>query len=269
VGKEGTILKTSDGGNTWQTQISGTYLDLNSVFFIDSRTGWAVGGDFWNNVVLKTTDGGSNWQTQQIGSRGPFFSVQFLDARNGWLGGESTLKTTDGGTTWQSPTSEFSNYFTSLFFVDSLTGYSAPSSTLNNTTDGGKTWNRQTMDLGTSLRSLYFTDAKNGWAVGDHGTILHTSTGGGEPLDFPQGAYDISSVRVFPNPADDFVEFWYEPGIKTITVTDALGRVLTPGPESWIEEREAILDISAFAPGLYYIKIEGYNSKEVKRLVKK
>ncbi len=28
------------------------------------------------------------------------------------------------------------------------------------------------------LMSVYFTDNSNGWAVGDNGTILHTTNGG-------------------------------------------------------------------------------------------
>ena len=151
--------------------------------------------------------------------------------------------------------------------MDSLTGWGVQTNSLYKTTDGAKTWDRQNTGSIHASKSIFFTDAKNGWAVGEYGMIVHTSTGGGDPIVYPP--YDPHLVLVFPNPAEDYVEFSYDPDVKTITITDALGRVLTPGPESWIEEREAILDISAFAPGLYYIKIEGYNSKEVKRLVKK
>jgi|GEM_PF-1348284 len=56
------ILKTSDGGQTWtqQTFSTGKSSDykLNSVYFINSLTGWAVGD---GGVIMKTTDGGTTY----------------------------------------------------------------------------------------------------------------------------------------------------------------------------------------------------------------
>jgi len=43
VGIGGTILKTTDGGATWNAQNSGTTYNLSSVDFVDSSNGWAVG----------------------------------------------------------------------------------------------------------------------------------------------------------------------------------------------------------------------------------
>jgi len=60
VGNTGIILNTSDGGNNWVLQLSGTKEQLLSVCFIDKYTGWAVGGNY-QGVILKTTNGGQNW----------------------------------------------------------------------------------------------------------------------------------------------------------------------------------------------------------------
>ncbi|TFB12472.1 hypothetical protein E3V33_05365 [Candidatus Marinimicrobia bacterium MT.SAG.4] len=46
VGGSGTILKTTDGGNTGA---------LSSVYFADVATGWLVGV---GGIILHTTDGG-------------------------------------------------------------------------------------------------------------------------------------------------------------------------------------------------------------------
>lgn len=64
VGIFGEILKTTDGGATWAYQpngITGTNTDLHitlynyeSVFFIDTNTGWAVGN---NGCIMKRTPG--------------------------------------------------------------------------------------------------------------------------------------------------------------------------------------------------------------------
>ena len=50
-----TILRTTDGGISWSSQISGTNLHLYNVFFTDANNGWAVG---INGTILRTTNGG-------------------------------------------------------------------------------------------------------------------------------------------------------------------------------------------------------------------
>jgi photosystem II stability/assembly factor-like uncharacterized protein len=55
VGAEGTILRTTDRGNTWVQQINGITNGLNSVSFTDSYNGTVVGS---SGIILKTTNGG-------------------------------------------------------------------------------------------------------------------------------------------------------------------------------------------------------------------
>jgi hypothetical protein len=55
AGEFGTILNTTDGGITWNFQISGTGLRLNSVFYTNENTGYIVGA---GGTILKTTNGG-------------------------------------------------------------------------------------------------------------------------------------------------------------------------------------------------------------------
>jgi photosystem II stability/assembly factor-like uncharacterized protein len=61
VGSMGTILKTIDGGDTWQSKPSGTSLSLQGVSFVSEFIGAAVGGDIGTNVFLRTTNGGEIW----------------------------------------------------------------------------------------------------------------------------------------------------------------------------------------------------------------
>jgi photosystem II stability/assembly factor-like uncharacterized protein len=58
VGKNGTILRTTDGGANWIKVASGTTIDLNSVFFYNLNEGFAVGNA---GTILKSTDGGRTW----------------------------------------------------------------------------------------------------------------------------------------------------------------------------------------------------------------
>jgi photosystem II stability/assembly factor-like uncharacterized protein len=64
---EGWIHVTSDGGKTW----SGRTLDgpwpIRSILFLDSKTGWAGGGNFYTNVggIYLTSDGGNKWSVDE------------------------------------------------------------------------------------------------------------------------------------------------------------------------------------------------------------
>src|SRR5258708_26081639 len=61
VGDAGTIVRTTDGGQSWTLQSSGTTRDLRGVSFVDADTGTAVG---FSGTILRTTDGGQTWTLQ-------------------------------------------------------------------------------------------------------------------------------------------------------------------------------------------------------------
>lgn len=55
AGSGGTILRSDDGGTSWQTQASRTSFRLNDVYFVDTQRGWAVGE---GGVIVHTARGG-------------------------------------------------------------------------------------------------------------------------------------------------------------------------------------------------------------------
>ena len=101
VGNSGKILRSTDGGDTWSPQISGTLNDLFAVSFVDAMTGAVVGAQ---GTVLYTIDGGSTWTPQVSGTTEWLFGVGFLDASRGVaVGGNGlALITTNGGAYWSS-----------------------------------------------------------------------------------------------------------------------------------------------------------------------
>src|SRR4051794_13841927 len=108
VGARGTILKTTDGGNTWEILAGGTEDDLYGASFVDSTTGTVV-GNF--GAILRTTDAGSHWTIQRDGMSDVLFGIFFTDANNGTAVGSDglILSTTNGGTNWIPQTSGVSN----------------------------------------------------------------------------------------------------------------------------------------------------------------
>ena len=74
VGDYGTIVRTTDGGNNWTIQSSGTTEILWGVSFTDGNNGTAVGE---NGTILRTTDGGAHWSPQTSGTALNLRAVSF------------------------------------------------------------------------------------------------------------------------------------------------------------------------------------------------
>lgn len=153
-----------------------THNYLLSNFFIDSMTGWAVGG---GGTILKSEDGGINWVLQHVLSEDvdeALHSVYFADQNNGWIVGDAgtILKTTDGGDTWIYKLSSTSYELHSVHFIDIYTGWAVGCfGTILKTTNGGEDWYAQISGTVQVLDDVFFTDSNNGWIVG--GTeIFHT-----------------------------------------------------------------------------------------------
>jgi photosystem II stability/assembly factor-like uncharacterized protein len=92
-----TLFRTTDSGRNWQS--FSTPLHFNSLFFINSDTGWAGSS---NGDINYTTDGGENWQSQLCPGTGPVRDIFFIDQYNGWMSGSigRILHTTNGGVTF-------------------------------------------------------------------------------------------------------------------------------------------------------------------------
>jgi photosystem II stability/assembly factor-like uncharacterized protein len=59
------------------------------------------------------------------------------------------------------------------------------------TTNGGANWTPQANPANHFLWGVSFVDADTGWAVGNFGTILHTTTGGrGPSTSSPANTFD-------------------------------------------------------------------------------
>ena len=96
VGDWGIILRTTNGGTNWTSQISGTTNHLNGVTFTDVNNGTVIGE---NGTILRTTNGGTNWTSQTSGTTNHLNGVSFTDENTGTAvgSGGKILRTTNGG----------------------------------------------------------------------------------------------------------------------------------------------------------------------------
>ncbi len=170
----------------WYQQSSGTQLNLNSIFFIDSNSGWAVSD---SGLVLRTTDGGSNWATQSGITSDNLYSVYFENSSVGWIVGENVriMKSTDGGNSWTAQTANppFQVDLHSVQFLDINYGWAVGhhmySSTgfdsyLLRTSNSGTTWENNQGFLDEKLFSVFFVNNNLGFVSGSE--IARTTDGG-------------------------------------------------------------------------------------------
>ena len=101
VGEHGHIILSSDAINWQQSQVP-VQTTLTSVFFFDSKLGWAVGHDA---TILNTIDGGLTWEVQQYKPEleKPLLDIVFKTPSDGLAIGAYGLsfRTSDGGKTWK------------------------------------------------------------------------------------------------------------------------------------------------------------------------
>ncbi|WP_373511061.1 YCF48-related protein [Persicitalea sp.] len=186
VGNYGKIVRTTDGGQTWNRVAFADKFDLSSVHFTSPSTGWLASR---TNGLYKTTDGGLSWnRSYAIPSDLGLSKVFFTNNDNGWLLSPNAVwKTTNGGYTWTLVHNVSSAYIEDIFFADASTGWLSIGSEIKKTTDGGSTWNTVlTASEYGYFYKVFFSSASEGWAVGRRG--LHKTTNGGSTWTDYSGA---------------------------------------------------------------------------------
>jgi photosystem II stability/assembly factor-like uncharacterized protein len=160
VGRNATLMKTSDGGLEWTkvesiekliglpVESSSYNFGFRDIYFTDAEHGWLI-GNFYGRArshlggIFTTSDGGETWkrvpvtfQTQHTSGRftpGLLHSIRFSDANTGSATGEMydgegrfffALHTRDGGKTWEQFRTP-SRATHSTQFLDQTTGWTA------------------------------------------------------------------------------------------------------------------------------------------------
>jgi photosystem II stability/assembly factor-like uncharacterized protein len=187
VGRNGTILHTTNGGVNWLVQSSPTAEPLNKIVFIDSLQGYIVGD---GNTILATDNGGVTWRTIYDGN--PNYSNYYgiTLSRNhsmGWIvGGKySAGSTSILGMHLGYTAPLMLGYLgrgVGIDFIDEQVGWACGDGWwIMKTTNGGNSWIQQTsgvMGGPWGFQEIKFFNAEVGIAVGDSGVIQKTVNGG-------------------------------------------------------------------------------------------
>ena len=275
------ILKSVDTGDNWtviQDSFSNTHSTiLKAVFFIDADTGFAGGSGNTMRTIIKTTDGGNNWDLIYSEESYTVRSIFFINNSLGYAVGDgfNILKTTDGGAVWNTYDEEISENKRSIFFINDDTGYIAIGNVFGydletykilKTTDSGNNWIEILSGVNTYLKSIYFINSDVGFAVGGHGAIFKTSTGGVIPIN--QELSDSNNFfLVYPNPVKDKLT------IETLKVTqesyfsiyNIRGKELI---SNQIKNNKTQIDINKLNRGVYLLYLTNKNNIEVRKIIK-
>jgi photosystem II stability/assembly factor-like uncharacterized protein len=184
----GVVVKTTDGGSTWELQDPGTMASLRSVYFKDNDNGYAVGEA---GTALTTTDGGSTWNPMTVpgGTDNSLTYVRFPEnGQVGYIGvyphvrSAKVFKTTDGGGSWtEQAVGGPADWSYSCGFANDSIGVVIGFDGLVVGTSG-----RQDPSTTADLIAAAFspTDPNTGYLIGNdsmQGVIRHTDDGGATP----------------------------------------------------------------------------------------
>ena len=244
VGSKGTLLRTLDGGQRWQSRSASTTDQVRDIFFVDEQNGWLVcevniyelkTKEQPRAYLMRTTDGGDNWKRVELkGLDIDSILVRAVFSRGGrgWAFGEGgTIYTTrDAGETWSRLPSPTRHLLLGGVFVDDDRGWIVGAgATIIQTSDGGDTWYQSHLpqvEKTVRFTSASFTDNRLGWAVGSGGSIYQTTNGGRTWQQQQSGVdVDLSDVKFL-----DAREGWAVGAEGTILHT-------VDGGVSWINER--------------------------------
>jgi photosystem II stability/assembly factor-like uncharacterized protein len=206
VNADGSIAKTTDGGDNWLTINNDTGIYCRSVEFINSQKGF-VGGfanfSATSNILRMTVDGGASWTdlTPMIDprARGGICGLSIADSStiygcgNYYQDSAYIVKSNDGGNTWSFiDMRSYTTHLIDMYFLNKDTGFATGTGTLPlqpavilYTTDGGMNWTHKFQDtvfygycwkIQHLSDQIYFASLQGSIPAG--GRILKSTDGG-------------------------------------------------------------------------------------------
>ena len=199
TGDNGTILRTRDGGLTWQRQNLPPELHSDaSVYFITAasdRIAWALAGCIDEpTYILYTSDGGDTWAVQYEANVAPGH-LNWIEAASTKVvyavGGVSAslaeastnegvgriYRTTDGGLHWEQAPNPAATVI-SVHAVDETQAWAVgKEGSILRTYDAGATWEDLSLGGSVDYNAVFTLDGREVWVVGDVELIMYTSNG--------------------------------------------------------------------------------------------
>lgn len=196
-GGTGRIVRSTNGGKSWQVQYSVPDAYMDSVEALDAQTVIAAGNiPLGPRFLLRSTDGGSSW-IDVAPSQAVVMDSDFVGS-TGWIVGGRIHKSTDAGQTWVEQ-SQPPDLLYSVSFADALHGWAVGwGPTILRTTDGGQSWTPQSVAGATNvILAVQAIGPSEAWIGGFNGLVAHTVNGGQSwQVESPPGSAGVSFEAV-------------------------------------------------------------------------
>ncbi len=249
VGNANTILKTTDGGNSWRRVIPRELKgpEFFQVIFTSLSNGWAVSA----SVLLHTTDSGEHWfpaarlpgnfyyYGNSAATKAFYYQMQPANY------GNRIYRTADGGCQWVPLPAPFPrNNYHSMFFLDDLHAWVVgQGGGVALTKDGGASWIKSDIAGVGDLAQVQFVSPSHGWV-----RSVHSHQGG--PWASRDGglswAVQPAGVRTYWTIQD--MQFLDEQTGYLLVVRGADSSVVmktTDGGTTWVEGGSYPADVTA------------------------
>ena len=231
---QGSIIKMSNQGNTWEVQ-RGNPEEVINMSFASENIGFRIGR---HGLVAKTVDGGTTWNKLNANTVTDNIRIKFVDINTGWIlnnsnyGLSTVLKTIDGGITWQKKLITNNNRgLNDLFFVDNKNGWAVGTFDVYKTTDGGENWFSVSLGRTFFAESIYFSDSKNGWILGSDNSkrqILKTTNGG--------DSWSVIQTPIIPNRQNNAYKIYFKNVNEGWVIGSQVVLRTTDGGQTWLEQ---------------------------------
>jgi photosystem II stability/assembly factor-like uncharacterized protein len=238
------LMKSTDGGMTWQAAPHITSSQLMDVFFYDPVHGYSCGNNFYF-----THDAGETWDytiTSDIQS------MEAYDISNGYaISYHNIYKFMDGGQELQLQNQVNKSILEAISVVDSSFAYVVGRNVcIYSTNDGGQIWQEKSGGTHVDLYSVYFLDENYGWAGGNGGSsggIIHRTEDGGKHWTSYAGSlpgYTIVDIQ-FVDP----LKGWLANGQLHKTINGGQSWSQSLGNSGWVNDLYFVNDQLGWCAG--------------------
>lgn len=293
------VLRTTDGGSTWNT-ITSSLPSGNALYGLAGSSLDVVGNHCWYSVLSGTAsdtttqrflmhsrDRGFTWESLPIPSYSGLYNASFSDTLRGVFSGAGKHigQTTDGGKTWKVRYDGVASWPLRFAKGTSTVWTNGPydntyGALISKSTDYGTTWVAQPKQTRPGLTSLSVIDQNYAWACGGDNTILRTRSGGVQTSivsDNPVFPKSFELLQNYPNPFNPttLIKFRLEEsGSVRLSIYDELGRevrTLLDGYQNagwkqilWDGRDNANHPV---ASGAYFYALRGENRMDAKKMI--
>jgi len=270
-GYHGELLKTTDGGLTWQDLQFAGGTNFSDIFSFDALHGWLI--DYNGEKVFRTINGGESWIPAQIDIEGILqpIGVLFINETIGYIATEEGFlcKSTDGGENWDS-VYRFNYLRNDLVFFNENQGFCTDASKVYHTYDGGNSWSDGIeFGGGCGIFSLFFLNQELGWLGGNKGLIARFDGS----INLAEQVLNSDQLSVFPNPTTNAATIDFEileSSHVQLFVFNSSGQVIDVLLNHQLQPGKRSIKWNAHAhpKGIYFVVLKSEEGITTRKIVK-